>query len=632
MDSTHVTVDGGDSTYATTRYAWHPSLNLPTAIFTPEGPYTQFEYNGNGTVAWQQDGRGAGSRTSFRYTASGQLRAVVHPGGAKDSLEFDGTRENVARTLSPLGRWTRYETDRIGRVTVTRTRINMTDTVTQNDSVRYDRMGRVVRSVAYGPETATDSLLLVVTHVYDAGGNVLTTTRTALPRCATVCLPPITHTWRYDGAGRVRAAVAPDGYKDSTEYNHAGLPILQLSRRGDRDSLFYDAAGNLTRRVGVAAVDTAFRLGAAAINPGDANNPAYGAYAIPLDTARFTYDVAGRLIAAVNADARIAREYAPWGGLIRDSLYIARWARDSFHAYGIKYHYDRNGRTTRIDYPSQLVAGTVGRALYAYDSASGLLQQVQGLQDEVHAFTWDTRNRLTQVAMPDSVVETNTYDADGLRSTHKIRNATPGGLPYRYGGTWIEQTSMTYDGRGLLLTSVNTDGTEEERTVSYDGLGQMYEHAFSATGESVFGLPVYAQTSELYRRDAIGNTVFAVVGQAASASGPFGDDTHIFSSIPRIFAYDTVTGRILGQESFSSGSRKTVQRFVYDRQGNTTLSMSDNLHNSGNGERRWDDRVAYYDAAGRVRHAENRSWRRGPAPEYTIDAEFHRQRETYRYD
>src|SRR5690606_16301551 len=121
--------DGGDSTYATTRYAWHPSLNLPTAIFTPEGPYTQFEYNGNGTVAWQQDGRGAGSRTSFRYTASGQLRAVVHPGGAKDSLEFDGTRENVARTLSPLGRWTRYETDRIGRVTVTRTRINMTDTV-----------------------------------------------------------------------------------------------------------------------------------------------------------------------------------------------------------------------------------------------------------------------------------------------------------------------------------------------------------------------------------------------------------------------------------------------------------------------------------------------------------------------
>ncbi|HRQ78493.1 MAG TPA: RHS repeat-associated core domain-containing protein [Gemmatimonadaceae bacterium] len=639
VDSSHFVVADGNTTYATTRYTWHLGLNLPTGIYLPEGSYTQMEYNANGTLLWQQDARGTASRTNFRYTSSGQLRAIVHPGGAKDSLEFDGARENVSRTISPLGRTTRYVTDRVGRVTERHVLIHLDSALEQSDYIAYERNGRVVRQVADGPaHNASVRQRVFVSHSYDGEGNLLSTKRWQSP--SPTGIDTLGTSWTYDPVGRLLAEAAPDGFRDSTVYNAAGLPIRHITRRGDTVRTTYDELGNVVKRVERSRVDTAFRLGAARINDSLPENPPYGNYAIPLDSALYTYDAEGRLLTASNRDAVVKRSYTPHGAIETDSLFIAYWDYSATHAYGLQYHYDLDGRMVRLDYPSQLVQGTSGRVAYAYDDTTGLLRSITGLQDEVFYYSYNARNEPVQLSKPGDIVELHTFDADGFLTQRRVRNLTAPSLPDRYPAEWIEHTDMTYDARGKLLSAMNAYGLETQRLFLYTGLGHLESQEVAVTGANSVGSAVWLLAGEEYRLDPMGNfdTAYELLDAASRAVQ---DQRHrSFTKLrsPDSFFYEAGTGRLHWMASNSGENRVTLQEHRYDRAGNLTWTGADNFlaatlpQDSMFQPRIWEDRVAYYDAAGRVRHAEKRRWHREYPYNPDINATLTRQRETYRYD
>ncbi len=187
-DSSHARTVGGVTTYARTTYEWHAKWNQPVKITTPEGPFTRFGYDATtGNPLWVEDGRGSSARTNFVYHTSGTwnglLRAVVKPGGPRDSIAYDATRLNLSATVTPLGKRTLFETDRLGRVRMTRIG---NDTAYNGDSLSYDRLNRVMRQVSYGSAiNGVAAQRVIVQHTYNAEGLLEAVARSMNPTSPT---------------------------------------------------------------------------------------------------------------------------------------------------------------------------------------------------------------------------------------------------------------------------------------------------------------------------------------------------------------------------------------------------------------------------------------------------------------
>jgi RHS repeat-associated protein len=461
--------------YATTRHVWNRSWDFDSIAVPPEGDSVVISYSAtNGNRLWQQDARGATSRVSFSYYATGKasslLSAVQTPIqaalGVRDSIFYDSLG-NVLRTKTPLGFVTTSYRDSLGRDTLVTSPIDSAQTAFQTHRVRYDIMDRDTMTVDSGPSATAPAFgvapqpvsvpaqTVTVRKHYDPEGNVDTLSRRTDPDTNHVGW--ITTKWRYNFADRKVAEVAPDGWVDSTVYDPAGNADTLVTRRGHVIPMTYDVLNRLTQRIvpSTSYPDT-ITCAPGGFNPCPGRFPMYhfgpgGGLTVPADTATFAYDSVGNMRRANNRWARVGRSYNRNGTLATDTLRIASYGQftapgdTTTHVYGLRYGYDLDGRRTWLKHPGSVAPIDTGvvrdSTAYGYDVA-GQLVTVRDIEGNAFRYVYDLDGRLDSLAMPGQTFQKAYYDAGGRLQRR---------LEKRAGTVTVFDDTLSYDARGKIL-------------------------------------------------------------------------------------------------------------------------------------------------------------------------------------
>jgi RHS repeat-associated protein len=600
-----------DARDARTIYAWNQKFDLVESLALPEGEISRLGYDANnGNRLWQEDGRGTPSRVNFVYYSAwgspggpGVLRAIVRPGGARDSITHDSLT-NLSGLKSPSGGWTHYESDRVGRLRVTRQQIDATHW--QHDSTTaYDLTDRATRSVTFGDSlNGRGAQRIVVRNEYDDDGNLKSLKRVSLPDTAHI--DTIKTQWHYDRVGRQVAEIAPDLRKDSTVFDLAGNAIQIVTRRDSVIRMQYDALNRLTQRVVPAAPYASRDQGISTLNLQPETPPDYprypldpetGTLTIPAEVQTFAYDTAGNMTVADNNDARVRRSYYPNGQLKTDTLMIRTYAGTDFtkHRYGILHRYDRNGRRTITKHPWQLaprLSSVQDSVRYEYDPVVGYLNTVWDLIGYKHEFLVNERGERFKMTLTSTMVDSSGYDPAGRLTSHRIFDrATMAEFPHP--DVVLRNDTLTYDLRDKVLKSAGRQGFADTTTTKYSGLGHAIEFDFAAPALTNYGLTARVVTKERMRLDALGNSY--VLYDSTNAHG----QSQSITTRRRDLTYQSGTGRLLTAED---DDRRDA--YEYDVAGNTGFFW----------QSAWDldpgvmleNRASFYAMDGRLRAADYR--------------------------
>jgi RHS repeat-associated protein len=539
LDSAVVKNPLGDGRDAVSRYAYEDALwpDFVTRATSPTGLVSLTGYDPAGNRSWQQVGTDTTRRTTFLYNAWGEVSGfrsarAAAAGEAMELMEYDTDRGNLQAVVSPLGVRTVYLKDGLGRDTLVFVPLDSVRDaygaatgalLYQVQKNRYDIADRVRASVSIGPRmdfpvpaysTATPwasvpAESVVVNNVYDAKHDLVAVSRTTWPDSAGV--GTITTGYRYDALGRKVVeipAMADSTRRDSTVYDAAGNVYQSITRRGKTITFTYDVLNRLTHRsVPADAAGTETRTDA----PGptwyfpffvdsaggtlNTTNHGSGTLAIPGEEASFSYDGAGNLTRAVNADAVVSRRYYPNGLLKTDTLKVRTYlgTDTTSHVYGLAYTYDLEGRRTQMDLPVNIVPypGYAYGQTYHYDPTTGALDAI-GHTDPAggsFGYTYDTEGRLTTFSRND-FTEQHYYDADG-RDT--LRTEVKGST-----GWQMHRDRTRYDLRGKQIRIA----TPSDSTINgYSGLGTLARSYHDAYSNST------PDQNESYTQDALGNQV-----------------------------------------------------------------------------------------------------------------------------
>jgi len=381
-----------------TRYHLDDRLRL-TAETDPLGSTTRYEHDEHGRLLARTDP--LGRTTRYERDAAGNITTVTRPDGSQARREYDGRNQPVITTGPDGAVWVREYNGR-GKLVRTMDPTGAVTTYTYdgagNVNTMTDPLGGVTRveSNAAGlPVTVTDPLCAVTRYTYDDLGHRATVTDPLGNTTAT--------TW--DAAGEPRERIDPDGAvwrwhehrtidprgaTTAAEYGHFDLLVAETGSDGGRLSYAYDTelrlvsvtneqgldwrytydpAGNLVSetdyngRTTHYGYDAAGRLALRGNGAGETvafdrdelgrivRRRATGASAE--DTAEYTYDAAGRLTSARNADAEVTFTYDALGRVVAESI----------NGRTVRSTYDLAGRRTTRRTPS----GAESR--FAYDAA-----------------------------------------------------------------------------------------------------------------------------------------------------------------------------------------------------------------------------------------------------------------------
>ncbi len=632
----------------TTRYTYDDVWDQLTSVTTPTGLTSYFTYDPTtGNRVSQRTGLADSTQVLFWYNARNQVDSVLTPLHAAQDITYDPTLGNDSVVTTAGGHHTTVARNAIGAQVAVRTQTDdVADTLPLIQHLTYDVMGRLrvdsTVSTAFSYESgggaadttrSVPSLARVVHDSLDAEGTLLARTRGSAPDPAGVGTQRTTFT--YDAAHRRRTRVEYQSSHDSTWYDQAGNPVGFRSGRGKTITRTYDALNRLVQRN----------------VPGDsvpkdecqcANNVIGRPYVwVPYwqtvlpggdssvdlvlqpDVDTFTYDAAGRMLAAINHDARVWRSYYANGALHveTDSLraydpadtMANRWGQ---HAYALTYTYDLDGRRTAM-------SGTVGQS-YHYN-ALGMLDSTTGPEGTHHGLRYDAAGRLTRLATPGSpgAVETRAYDNDD-NLVSRVNNTYTDAMTYDARGKIIGLTSeidvgylnvapygeetgqMVYDGFGGLLMANRSRGAlgnlfRDEYIL--DALGNMarsdanrgYFDGRSAVNFSYTGSQLYTHTSDPLSalRDGMGGPLLKMSTQTIAAYDSSGNQTSLDTYN---FAYSGTSDGFDHFDNVDASGGSWLRNF-YD--GAERLRVSQRTYYASNGAQRTAFQEYFYDALGR---------------------------------
>ncbi|MCO5996145.1 DUF6531 domain-containing protein [Actinoallomurus rhizosphaericola] len=419
-----------------TRSEWDRNDRLLSRT-DPLGRTTRYRYDeaGNLTEVVRPDG----NRTRAVYDASGRPTEVTEADGAVWRYAYDG-RANLVAATDPLGATTRYThdehgclatvTDPMGGVTritgnAAGLPVEITDPMGGTTRYAHDPFGRVsaitdplggVTRLTWTPEGRPASRTLpggaTETWSYDAEGN-LARHVDALGN-VTRFESTFDHTtartdpdggrleFAYDTELRLSAVTNEQGLVWRYEYDPAGDLVAETDFNGRELRYAHDAAGQLVTRVTALGETTRYvrdLLGNVTERRG------------PRATATFAYDLAGRLVRAVNPDADVRFE--------RDRM--GRITAEVCNGRTLWSQYDAAGRRVRRRTPS----GT--ESLWSYDRA-GRPVAVR-TAERVLRFAYDAAGRETRRYIGDGALLEQRWDAD-----HRLSAQTLWGAPRTVAG------------------------------------------------------------------------------------------------------------------------------------------------------------------------------------------------------
>ncbi len=505
---TDVTVALGTADEATTHIAYDPAgrqTDVTTAYGTSAASTTHYTYYGDGrlmdvTIAY---GTPDAATTHYVYDAAGRTVNVTIAYGTADLsiIHYDyydsGLLESMTTAYgTPFEATTTYFYDPRGRATVTQYSDGTTtsqlydpmpgapgwkdsfvDQAGVTTSYIYDAVGRLDQLItsAVDPQTG-QPLEQINNYEYDAANRLID------------ALDPLNNrtSYTYYPTGQVHTSTAwlnvTTGYTTTYDYNLAGEQISVQDANGHITNYDYNELGLLETTTYPGSVTTsqaydfAGRLVASTDENGIVTRSAYNAagqltgvtLAYGTDdetTIQYGYNFAGQLTSLTDALNHITRfEYNAAGQQVKkiwpDNLTFEQFSYNAAgdrvsHRLGDgnvnRFTYDSMNRLTEIAYFDSQFANFTYTPTGQRDSAS--TRTHAPAIPQVYDYSYDPFQRLKQVAYPDGRAVSYTYTANDLRETM----TTPAGT-----------TTYGYDALNRL-TSVSAGGSQT--TYEYDPAG-----------------------------------------------------------------------------------------------------------------------------------------------------------------
>jgi RHS repeat-associated protein len=306
--------------------------------------------------------------------------------------------------------------------------ITSTDQAGKQMKAQYDGAGRMVST--FEPDVTNNNGLTVQTSY----------TYTVLGAVATVTQGSQTHSFTYDGMGRLTSETTPEAGTTSYQYNSFDLLTQKTDARGVITTYTYDTLNRLTQvsynvgTTGVAATPTVtFTYGT---NTSQNNN--------------------GRVITMTDGPGSESYSYDILGRLTQVQKLIAGTT------YTVSYTYNLDGSVASVTYPSGKVINRT------YDSIGRLSSIANGSSNLLSSLTYDPLFHLTGATYGNGVTETLGYSANRGQLT-SLSYANSGGAIF--GETYgYAQTG----GNNGQLASV-ADSKDSGRNVTYtnDAIGRL---------------------------------------------------------------------------------------------------------------------------------------------------------------
>jgi RHS repeat-associated protein len=595
LDSARVENPLNDGRHAVTRVLSYDSKlhHFPTRTMGPDGVVTEVAYDTMGNVLWSQAGPDPARRVRFEYVQAGrsigQLSAVHSPlpGGqvATTTYAYD-TVGNRRLTRDPRGLLSLEITDSWGRVKGTVTPLDSAFATTEDNLLRsgvhtaitYGARGQDSITFTYGPlrrvpwvfgtNVVRDTVReegVAVEKLYDAAGNLTEVTRWSTtdpssdrPNIGEPGL--IRSTYKHDLLGRVVERKEGDDNTTLFKYDLAGNVVETTTGVGHTLRATYDALGRLvqsrTPSVSYARLCAPHVPEEPAFShdycddprnhfpffPNDVNK----SYVVAEDVSTYWYDMAGRLVAADNSNARVRRSYFRSGLLATDSVQIRDVTGNTFGTtYGVAYGYDIAGRPLWVGHPSNLASGQL-RDQVTYDPDFGSVTQLVSRAGVTFNFGYDAVGRLTSRTSP-AGREVMEYD----HMSQLVRRTTP-----------VFNEGIRRDARGKSVEI-------------QDGERRFHNH-FSALGSLVGvewqrGITGRIETEE-FRTNTVGQTLW----RRSRGTNPSHPSYHPEDDLK----HEGISGRLLYSAARKPADygfegpdpRLESQRLFYDKSGNMTWS------------------------------------------------------------
>ncbi len=448
---------GGSQTSPVTTYTYDAAGNR-TVVTDPLSGSTTFAYDAGNrrTSITQPDPDGGGSLsspiTTFTYDNLDRVISLKDPVNNLTTWTYDAV-DQVLTELDPLGKTATYTHDAAGQLT------KLVDRKSQRREFVYDNDGRRTQEKWCTTASGTCTTSRIFTYTYDAA-NQLTE----------VNEPDSRYTFTYDNAGRVtgisslasnmpqvtlsniyddagnRTQVTDNlssagtiDFEYDAAYRMTSAAMIVGSDFGPNVAFGYDVADRLTslqrsipvcdtcpaddrRILSTFTFDNAYRM--TAITHTYSN----GGPETTLATYTYSYNAASELTNETNADGTYTYTYDNTGQLTGVDA-----SGGTCGATGCdeSFSYDVNGNRTMTGYTS----GTGNRLTsdgtynYTYDDNGNTLTKTRITDNQKTEFSWDHRNRLTQVLLKNS------------------------------GGTILQQSDYTYDAfNRRIIKSFDDDG------------------------------------------------------------------------------------------------------------------------------------------------------------------------------
>ena len=426
---------------------------LPEAVTDPAGNTTVFTYTAGGDIATVTNA--VGGTTRHEYDTFGNLVKMITAGNRVWEYSWDGLSQLVGLT-DPTGAITRFEYDRAGEITQV---TDATGVISHRSIERHEG----VESVTGTGEGLFSSAFFKV----DVLGRV-------------------TEIGQQDGASTKPASSSHDTSKASTGAGAAGAGVAGTAGTGIPHGVSSSAEA-------IAAAEAA------------------GAPSHPTGRQMFTYDAAGNIVEALDANGGLTQYVRDAAGRVTRIISAAGRFTD--------YTYDTCGR---------LVTESVGlnEPVRVTDPVTGAPSWEEPTRWAVTTLVYDAASQVIERHTPDGLVEKMTYDAagrlikvqagrrvatyawDACNQLVRVQDSTFGTRRYAYNelGQLVRvtdglgnRTFFAYDADGLL-TSV-TDPTGAITEYEYDAAGRILEVAKKPHPDSTVTTPAIRTT---YTWDAAG--------------------------------------------------------------------------------------------------------------------------------
>lgn len=399
---------------------------LPEAVTDPAGNTTAFTYTAGGDIATVTNA--VGGTTRHEYDTFGNLMKMITAGNRVWEYSWDGLSQLVGLT-DPTGAITRFEYDRAGEITQV---TDATGVISHRSIERHEGVESVT-GTGEGLFSSAFFKVDVLGRVTEIGQQDGVSTKSASSSHGTSEAPM--------GAGAAGAGVAgtgiPHGVSSSAEAIAAAETAGTSSHPTGRQMFTYDAAGNIVEAL-------------------DANG----------GLTQYVRDAVGRVTRIISAAGRFTDyTYDTCGRLVTESVGLNEPVRVTDPVTGVPSWEEptRWAVTTLVyDAASQVIERHTPDGLVekmTYDAAGRLIKVQAGRR--VATYAWDACNQLVRVQ--DSTFGTRRYSYNELGQLVRVTD----GLGNR--------TFFVYDADGLL-TSV-TDPTGAITEYEYDAAGRILEVA-----------------------------------------------------------------------------------------------------------------------------------------------------------